>query len=68
MFKYQGTKAVMEDTSRLVEEVSTKFGATEFSYFGDQKEADDIWNLRKGAFNAVMSGYPEHRAIVTDVW
>lgn len=67
IFKYQGSKAIMADTSRLVEEVSAKYDATGFTYFEDEKDSEKIWTWRKMAFPEFMRSNPEYECFSTDV-
>jgi hypothetical protein len=68
LFKYQGSEVVMADTSRLVAEISTKYGGTDFQHFDQEKDADEIWNLRKNAYPYLGRRYSGYNGIVTDVW
>jgi D-lactate dehydrogenase (cytochrome) len=68
LFKYQGTPAIIADTARLVEEVSREYGGTDFLYFDQEKEAAEIWNLRKTALPQLVKRYPGYHGLVTDVW
>lgn len=68
LFKYQGTQVIMAETARLVEEVSIKYGGADFLYFGQEKDADEIWNLRKSAFPHLARQYHGYKGLVTDAW
>jgi D-lactate dehydrogenase (cytochrome) len=68
-FKLQGpTQLMLEETARIVKEVATKHGGINFEYAASEKEAIDLWDLRKHAMHACVALYPGLGHLTTDVW
>lgn len=68
LFKFQGSVAVREDTSHLVQEVSEKYGGTEYTHVLSEEEGNILWTDRKNALFGILSIYPGYKGYITDVW
>lgn len=68
-FKLQGpTPIMLEETARVVKEVAQKHGGTNFEYAATEKEAADLWDVRKHAMHAGAKLFPGLGHVTTDVW
>lgn len=68
MFKYQGSEAIRADTSRIVQQVVSKFGGKNYKHVTDSEEVDILWSDRKHALNGLFKMYPGSKGYMTDVW
>ena len=59
---------MLEESARIVKEVSEKNGGTGFEYAATQAEADTLWEARKNAALAGFAMFPGAKAFATDVW
>lgn len=68
-FKFQGpTQASLQETSKIVNEIVKKHGATGFALARSEKEAKDLWADRKNALYASLALLEGARGWSTDVW
>lgn len=68
-FKLQGPTSIMlEETARIVREVSEKHEGTGFQYAASEAEAEVLWDARKNLLHALLSLFPGANALGTDVW
>ncbi|KAI0089977.1 FAD-linked oxidase-like protein [Irpex rosettiformis] len=67
-FKLQGpTPLMLEETARVVREVSEMYGGTNFEYAQTEEEAVGLWEVRKHAMHAGAKLFPGLGHITTDV-
>ncbi|KAH8119838.1 FAD-binding domain-containing protein [Phellopilus nigrolimitatus] len=66
-FKYQGSDAVRDETSRLVEQVAGKHGGTGYTHIVNEEEGDILWSDRKSTLFGVLSINPGYKGYITDV-
>ena len=68
-FKFQGpTQASLQETAKIVKEITKKHGAISFELARSEKDANDLWADRKNAYNASLTLVEGARGLGTDVW
>ncbi|OCB85133.1 FAD-binding domain-containing protein [Sanghuangporus baumii] len=67
LFKFQGSETVRADTSRLVENVSNKYGGYGYMHITKEDEVDLLWSDRKNALFGLLQMYPGSKGFITDV-
>lgn len=67
-FKFQGSDDVIRDTSRFVEGMIAKHGATDYQLASSEEESEDIWQDRRNALFACLAYRPGCKGWMTDVW
>jgi D-lactate dehydrogenase (cytochrome) len=68
-FKLQGqSKASLEESAKVLKEVTKKHGGFGFQLAKNEQDANAIWLDRKNAHYSGLSLVPGSRPIATDVW
>ncbi len=67
--KFQGpTPRALQETADIVKTITSKYGATGFTFARNEREAEDLWTDRKNAIYAGLAMLPGAKGIGTDVW
>ncbi|KZS96047.1 FAD-binding domain-containing protein [Sistotremastrum niveocremeum HHB9708] len=66
-FKFQGSDAIMKETSRQVRQIVQKYGATGWHLASNKQEASDLWDDRKNGLYTSLALIPGARGWSTDV-
>jgi len=66
-FKFQGSDDVIRETSRFVESMIAKHGATDYQLAASEEESEDIWQDRRNALFACLAYRPGCKGWMTDV-
>ncbi|KAI0344008.1 hypothetical protein BDW22DRAFT_1119218 [Trametopsis cervina] len=68
LIKIQGASPLMlEETARILKEVTAKHGGTNFEYASSEEEAEGLWDMRKNALYAGLKLLPGLGHVYTDV-
>lgn len=67
-FKFQGSDAIMKETSKQVRQIVQKYGATGWHLASNKQEASDLWDDRKNGLYTSLALIPGARGWSTDVW
>ncbi|RDX48543.1 FAD-binding domain-containing protein [Lentinus brumalis] len=66
--KFQGpTPRALQETADIVKTITSKYGATGFTFARNEREAEDLWTDRKNAIYAGLAMLPGAKGIGTDV-
>ncbi|KAF8887199.1 FAD-binding domain-containing protein [Mucidula mucida] len=67
LLKYQGSTAVMLDSSQMVEGVIAQHGGYSYHYIQDGAQAQVLWDDRKNGLFGVLQSNPGKKGFITDV-
>ena len=67
-FKFQGSSdAAMDESVRIVSEISKKYGGSGLTFAKDEAQSDELWRARKAAHWSAMALVPGGTCYSTDV-
>ncbi|KAI0701555.1 hypothetical protein C8T65DRAFT_656298 [Cerioporus squamosus] len=66
--KFQGpTPCALQETADIVKTITAKYGATDFIFARNEREAEDLWTDRKNAIYSGLAMLPGSKGVGTDV-
>jgi D-lactate dehydrogenase (cytochrome) len=67
--KVQGaTQVFIEESTRILKQAAKKYHGTDFQFAVTEKDAEELWAMRKNLMFAGLAMSPGAKAFVTDVW
>jgi D-lactate dehydrogenase (cytochrome) len=66
LFEFHGSPRGVEEDAKVVEEISSEFGGSDFQWTTEEGQRRKLWQARHNAYWAGIAAYPGKRAISTD--
>lgn len=66
LFEFHGSLRGVEDDGKVVQEITSEFGGTDFEWTTEEGARRKLWQARHNAYWAGIAAYPGMRAISTD--
>ena len=68
LFKFQGSEAVRDDSSMIVQKVIGKYGGFGYRHVTKEEDVEQLWADRKNLLFGLLKMHPGHKGYITDVW
>jgi D-lactate dehydrogenase (cytochrome) len=65
-FEFHGSPESVLDDAKVVQEIVTDLGGTEFDWTTDEAQRRELWKARHGAHWAMIAAHPGMRSVSTD--
>jgi D-lactate dehydrogenase (cytochrome) len=66
LFEFHGSPRGVEEDAKVVQEITSDFGGTDFEWTTEEGQRRKLWQARHNAYWAGISAHPGKRAISTD--
>jgi D-lactate dehydrogenase (cytochrome) len=66
LFEFHGSPRGVEEDAKVVQEITSEFGGTDFEWTAEEGERRKLWQARHNAYWAGIAAAPGKRAISTD--
>ena len=66
LFEFHGSPRGVEEDAKVVQEITSEFGGTDFEWTAEEGQRRKLWQARHNAYWANIAAFPGRRAISTD--